>query len=276
MYKISNKSHSVRSLILLVVKHKKLLYELTKRDVVVRFKGSKLGILWTIIPPLFMLAIYSFVFSSVFQSKWPHYSGNSITSFACILFVGLLIHTFYVEALSRSSMVIQEHPNYVKKIVFPLELLPLIAVASAGFRAVVSLLVLVMVLVFSQGFVHWSSLAIILVLIALTFHTVGLCLFVAALGVFVKDLSHFIGILGILLLFVSPIFYPLSSLPIDLGWVVYLNPLTFAIEESRSLLIFGNGVNWAGLAIYYTFGILFVYFGIRFFSNARAHYSDYI
>lgn len=215
--------------------HLYLLWQLGQRDIASRYRGSALGILWAVLSPLLLLVIYTFVFSVVFQARWGQAS-DSKTFFAMNLFAGMILHGFLGECMSRATGVIQQHGNYVKRVVFPLRLLPLTLLGTALFHAVISLLVLVAVYALLGGTLHWQLAGLPAVLLPLLLFTMGTSLGLAALGVFVRDLGQIMPMLITVMLFTAPVFYPVSALPEQFqGWL-RLNPLTTPIEMTRALL----------------------------------------
>lgn len=226
--------------------HLHLLWQLTRRDISGRYRGSSLGLLWAILAPLMLLAIYTFVFSVVFQARWGQ-SDESKTFFALNLFAGMILHGLLTETMLRCCGVIQQHGNYVKRVVFPLQLLPATVLLSALFHAAISLLILVAANLLLQGNLHWQVLGLPLVILPLLIYAVGIGWLLAGLGVYLRDLSQIMPMLSTIMLFTAPVFYPLSALPERFqGWLV-LNPLTTPIEMARALLF---EQQWPDPAIY--------------------------
>lgn len=212
-----------------------LLWQLTRRDIASRYRGSSLGLLWTILSPLILLAIYTFVFSVVFQARWGQSSENK-AFFALNLFAGMILHGLLTETMSRSCSIILQHSNYVKRVVFPLQLLPLTALLSAFFHATTSLLILVVACVLVQTPLHWQLLGLPVVILPLLLYTAGLSWLLAALGTFIRDLGQIMPMISTIMLFTAPVFYPISALPERFQSWLTLNPLTTPIEMLRALL----------------------------------------
>ena len=212
-----------------------LLWQLGRRDIASRYKGSSFGLLWTILSPLLLLIVYTFVFSVVFQARWGQVN-DSKTFFALNLFAGMILHGFLAECISRSTNVLQAHTNYVKRIVFPLRLLPATLIFSALFHAGISTLVLIAAHAVLNGTLHWQVVGLPLLVLPLVLFTLGLCWGLAALGVFIRDLGQLMPMLTTVLLFTAPVFYPVSALPERFQHWMLLNPLTTPIEMTRDLL----------------------------------------
>lgn len=254
-------------------KHRELLFQLTRRDVVGRYRGSVMGLLWSLFHPILMLIVYTVVFSVVFEVKWGAVHESRV-EFAIILFAGLLVHALLSESLVRAPTVVLGNVNFVKKIVFPLEVLPLVAVGSALFHTFVNVAVLLLFLAASGGSVSVTALWLPVVLLPLVLMSAGLSWFLASLGVYLRDISHIVGIATTALLFLSPVFYPVSALPEHLrGWL-YLNPLTFVIEQSRDVLIWGASPDWLGLGVYALVSAVVASLGLIWFQRTRPGFAD--
>ena len=192
--------------------HRDLIWQMTKRDVIGRYRGSIMGLLWSFFNPVLMLAVYTFLFSVVFKARWGDPTESKV-DFAIVLFVGLIVHGLFAECVNRAPSIILSNVNYVKKVVFPLEVLPWITLGSALFQAMVSVLVLLVFVVFTQLQMSWTALLFPLVLLPLVFLIMGLSWFLASMGVFIRDVGQMTGMITTVMLFLSPILYPISSLP---------------------------------------------------------------
>lgn len=255
------------------VRHRHLIWQMTKREVVGRYRGSVMGILWSFFNPVFMLTIYTFVFSVIFKAKWGAGSGSK-TEFAMILFAGLIVFNLFSETVTRAPSLILSNVNYVKKVVFPLEILPVISILSSCFHSLVSIGVLILFrLIVGSGFSLTTALFPIIIA-PLLLLTLGISWFLAALGVYLRDVSQTIGLAMTALMFVSPIFFPVTALPEKYRSFVYLNPLTFIIEQGREVLIFSRFPDWGGLSLYYAFGCVTALLGFAWFQKARTGFAD--
>lgn len=244
------------------------------REVAGRYRGSFGGLLWSMINPLLMLAIYTFVFAVVFKARWSSAAPEAGPGFAIVLFVGLIIHGLFAECLLRAPRLIIEQANFVTKVVFPLEILPIVTLGVALFHAGVSILMLFVAMVFVGTPLHATALLLPFVLAPLVLFILGLSWFVAALGVYIRDIGQIIGLVTTTMLFLSPVFYPISALPETYRRLVLLNPLTLPIEQSRDVLIWGNIPNWSALAGYYVLALLTASFGYWWFQSSRKGFAD--
>ncbi len=255
-------------------KHFSLLVLLIKRDVVGRYKGSFLGLLWSFLNPLFMLVIYTFVFGVVFKGRWQASEATTHAEFALILFAGLVVFNLFAECIAKAPGLILSNVNYVKKVVFPLNILPWVSLGSAFFHWLVSVFVWIIFFLFSGYELSWTAVSLPLILLPFALLTLGLSWFLASIGVFMRDIGQVINMVITALLFLSPVFYPLSALPDSLQPYLYLNPLTFIIEQTRNVLIWGKWPNWSALAVYYFIGSVVAVLGFVWFEKTRKGFAD--
>ena len=247
---------------------------MTRRDVVGRYKGSVMGLAWSFLNPVLMLVVYTFVFSVVFKARWGVGGDETRTQFAVVLFVGMIVHGLFAEVLNRAPGLILGNVNYVKKVVFPLEILPTISMGTALFHSLVSLLVLLIALVMFNGYLHWTAIFTPLVLLPLVILTLGLAWILASLGVFIRDIGQTIGIITTVMLFLAPVFFPLTALPERYRAIIMANPLTFIIEQARDVLVWGRLPDWTGLAIYALVASAVAWVGYAWFEKTKKGFAD--
>lgn len=233
-----------------------------------------MGLLWSFFNPILMLIMYTFVFSVVFKARWGVGGEESKTQFAIVLFAGMIVHGLFAEVLNRAPGLILGNVNYVKKVVFPLDILPVISMGAALFHSLISLLVLLVAFVLFNGYLHWTAIFIPLVLLPLIILTLGLAWILASLGVFLRDVGQTIGIVMTVTLFCSPVFYPITALPEEFRPWLMANPLTFIIEQARAVLVFGRLPNWTGLFIYVLFAIFIAWIGYAWFQKTRKGFAN--
>ncbi len=253
-----------------------LIWQMTKREVIGRYRGSVMGVAWSFFQPLLMLVVYTFVFSVVFQAKWGGNLENGKVSFAIILFSGLIIHGLFAECVNRSPSLILSNVNYVKRVVFPLEILPVIALGTSLFHFMVSFLILLGAMMVAGLSFHFTALYLPLLLFPLVMATLGASWFMAAMGVYLRDLGHMVGVLTMIMLFLSPVFFPISAVPEQLRGLIYLNPLTFIIEQVRMVLIWGSSPDWLWLGLYCGISLCIAWFGFWSFQRTRKGFSDVV
>jgi len=250
-----------------------LIFELIKREVSGKYKGSFLGSFWSFFNPILMLTVYTFVFSVVFKARWNN-TNNSHGEFALILFSGLIIFNMFAECFTRAPSTILQNSNYVKKIVFPLEVFPLIAMGASLFHLFISLVVWLLFHLFIMGLPPLTTLFLPVVLLPLVFMTLGFSWFLSSVGVYLRDVAQFIGILTTALMFLSPIFYPLSSLPVEYRGLFLINPLTATIEQARTILIYGKPPDWTMLTVSFLISFLILWLGFAWFQKTRKGFAD--
>lgn len=250
-----------------------LVWEMTKREILGRYRGMRIGILWALVTPFFMLLVYTLAFGYVLKSRWPGSSGST-TDFALILFAGLVVHGFFAECFVRAPQLIVGNVNYVKKVVFPLETLVWSMAFSALFHLMINLLVLVLLKWFWHGSVPWTALLLPLVMAPLMLLTVGVSLAVAALGVYLRDIGQFAGVVSTAMLFLSSAIVPLEVVPEKVRWIFLANPLTYMINQCREVVIWGRMPDWLGMLTYSLVAILVLFLGIRAFQSMRRGFAD--
>ena len=254
-------------------RNRELIYALIKREVSSRYRGSALGFFWSFFNPVCMLMIYTFVFSVVFKARWGSGS-DSKAEFALVLFAGLIVFNLFSECINRAPSIILANVNYVKKVVFPLEILPWVTLGTAFFQASMSFGVWLLFYLVIFGIPHATLVLLPVVLLPLLFLTMGFCWFLASLGVYLRDIGQMMSIITTVLMFLSPIFYPVSSLPSQYRHLLLLNPLTPVIEGVRDVLFWGNLPSIAMYIIYLTASIVFSWVGFVWFQKSRKGFAD--
>ena len=255
-------------------RNRQLIAQMSKREVAGRYKGSALGLTWSFFNPVLMLAVYTFVFSVVFKARWGIGGEESKTQFAVVLFAGMIVHGLFAEVLNRAPGLILSNVNYVKKVVFPLEILPVISMGAALFHTLISLGVLLIAFVIFNGYLHWTAVFTPLVFLPLIILTLGLAWMLASLGVFLRDVGQTIGIITTVMMFLAPVFYPITAIPEEIRPWIMANPLTFIIEQAREVLIWGRMPDWLGLGLYTLVATLVAWAGYAWFQKTRKGFAD--
>ena len=254
-------------------RNRELILASAKREILGRYRGSMLGLLWSFFNPIFMLMVYTFVFSVVFKARWS-VGSESKTEFALVLFAGLIVFNLFAECINRAPGLILANPNYVKKVVFPLEILPYISLLSALYHALISLGVWLVAYIILFGVPHITVLYLPFIAIPFSLFIMGLSWILASLGVYLRDVSQFIGVLTTVLMFLSPIFYPISALPENYQHLLYLNPLTPVIEMARDVLYWGKIPDFSLLTLYYLVTGIVAWMGFAWFQKTRKGFAD--
>jgi lipopolysaccharide transport system permease protein len=250
-----------------------LVLALTRREIAGRYRGSFIGVLWSFVHPVFMLVIYTFVFSVVFQARWGE-GGGSKAEFALILFAGLLVFNLFSECCNRAPGLVLSNTSYVKKIVFPLEVLPWVILGAALFHAMAGLGVWLLFHLMLLGPPPATVLLFPLTLLPLVLLTMGLSWMFASLGVYFRDVSQVVGIVTTALLFLSAVFFPVSALPTEYRPLLMVNPLVVFIEQSRGVLIWGLLPDWTVYGSHLLFSLLVAWLGFAWFQKTRRGFAD--
>ncbi len=256
--------------------HRDLLRQFTVREVMGRYKGSYLGFLWSLLTPLFMLMVYTFVFSVIFKATWGVSPSESRAEFALTLFCGLIAFNVFSECLTRAPGLIVSSANYVKRVVFPLEILPLSVLGSALIHSLASLVVLGLGILVVKRTVPWTAIYLPLVYLPLIGLCLGLGWFLAALGVFIRDTGYLVGVALQVLFFMTPIIYPLSALPAALQPVLRFNPLSPVVEDFRRVVMWGQAPDWPWWGAATLFSGLVTMAGYVWFMKLKRAFADVV
>lgn len=251
----------------------RLLGLLTWRDIASRYRGAAMGLVWTFITPILLLGVYTIVFSGIFQARWSTGSDNP-ADFALHLFAGLIVHGLAADVMSRAPGLIPGNASFVKKVVFPVEVLPLVITLSALFHGVISLIILMAFHLLIHGYINATVLFLPLIILPYAVFLAGLAWFVSAIGAFVRDIGQMTGFVITLLLFLSPVFYPASALPEQWQVVMSFNPLTTIIEQVRAVVLFGRLPDPVALGLYSVFSIAAAWAGLLVFSKLKGEFAD--
>jgi len=256
-----------------IVEHRFVISQLAKRAILGRYRGTVLGLLWSLVTPLLLLAVYTFVFGTILQVRWVSQSGGN-AEFAAILFSGMLVHGILAECLTQASTLIVSNPQYVKKVVFPLEALPWVTVISAFFQGAISTGILLIYLFFVQGSIPWTAVLFPIPLFVLAFVCIAVGWLISATAVYLKDITQMMGLLSTVLFFMAPILYPKTALPVEFQSLLYLNPLTFIIEQFRAVVLWGETPNWIGLSLYGIASVAIAWMSLAWFQKTRKGFAD--
>ncbi len=256
---------------------RELIGQFTKRETVGRYKGSFLGVLWSFITPLLMLVIYTFVFSVIFKARWGNnVSDSGQAGFALTLLAGLIPFTVFSESVTRAPGLITSNPNYVKKVVFPLEILPVSSLGSALINSFFSLTVLLIASLIFHGFLPWTLIFLPLMYLPLVLLCLGLGWFLASLGVFIRDVAQLIGVVVQVLFFLTPIFYPIEAVPENIQFILYLNPLTFIVSHFRRVILWGQVPDWGDFAVITAAMGVVCILGYIWFMKSKKTFADVV
>ncbi len=256
-------------------RHRELIVQLTLRDIQTRYRGSLLGFFWSFLTPLLMLGVYTFVFGSVFNSRWSNETVDR-REFALILFCGLTIYGVFAETLSRAPGVLIANPNYIKRVVFPLEILPVTVLGSAIVNGLISLIALLAVVFALTGGLQPTIFLLPIVILPLLLLALGCAWFLSALGVYLRDIGQVVPIAVSALMFLSPIFYPISAVPAGLRPYFALNPVAYVVEDARRVVLWGSYPLWSSFLLNTLIGALFALLGYLWFQKTKRGFADVV
>ena len=254
-------------------RNRSLLLQLWKRDFAARYKNGILGVAWAFINPLLMLALYSFVFVAVFKMRWgagPDTKGN----FVILLFTGLIVHGFFAEFITRAPLLVSANASYVKKVVFPLELLPFMPLLSALINFCVGMVLVSLLLFYLQGSIPVTILLLPVLVLPYAILILGITYFLSATGVFIRDLAHVVGIVSTVAMFASPVLFPLENVPEAYRMLLYANPLTLIVEQLREIAILGVVPDWRLTLLYAGVAVSIFFLGVSWFQATRKGFAD--
>jgi lipopolysaccharide transport system permease protein len=253
-----------------------LLGQFTKRDIEGRYRGSFLGLLWAFVNPLVLLGIYTFIFGVIFNIRWSNSKADSLTDFAQVIFCGITVFTIFSEPVGRAPSLIIGVPNYVKKVVFPLEILPLTTIGTALFHGLISLSILIAWIFITKGYVCWTLPLLPLVVLPLLFLALAVSWFLASLGVFVRDMGYTIVLVLQVLFYMTPIFYSIENVPEPFRTVISYNPLTSIIDNSRRVVLWGIPPDWSSLIVWLLITGCMMLLGYAWFMRTKRAFADVI
>jgi lipopolysaccharide transport system permease protein len=266
-------------------RHRSLLTVMTKRDVLGRYRGSALGLAWSLFNPILNLAVYTLVFGGIMgvpAGRLSQQGRGGTGAYAIFLFSGMIVFLLFAECTNRSPTLIVNHSNYVKRVVFPLEILPFVTVGSAVFHFLISMCVLLVASLLLLHTIPWTVVFFPLPVICLALFIVGLSWFLSSLGVYLRDIAPVIVVVTNLMLYLSPVLYDLDMVKTfmerhhRLGMVFYANPLTFIILQMRGILLYGDWPNFPGLLLYFAGATIWAWLGLLWFQKTRKGFADVI
>jgi lipopolysaccharide transport system permease protein len=253
-------------------RNRSLVFELARREFSGRYRGSFGGVVWSLAQPLFLLAVYTVAFGVIFKARWGFAGGTG--DYALMLFAGLVVFNTFAECLAKAPTLITANPNFVKKVVFPLETLPWVMALTAVFHALIGIAVWFIGYLILVGVPSPNALLFPLVLACFFPLLLGLGWLLSAAGVAVRDIGHVTTMVSHALLFLTPIFYSIDAVPPVLHGLLMVNPLTFVVEQLRLVLVFGKTPLFGGLAIYFVLSTLFAWVALQFFRRLRPRFAD--
>ena len=253
---------------------RQLFLKLLRRDFAERYRGSFLGATWSLLLPLLSLLVFTFFFGVIFKMRWTGWGNGSLSDLALILFVGMALYNFLAECLGRAPSLILAHQNYVKNVIFPLEMLPAVMVTSALLTLGVTLSVILLLQLTMGTGLTWTVLLLPVMVLPLILFVLGLSWFLSSLGVFIRDIQQLTVPLVQLMMFMSPVFYPVSVLPESVRPWLLFNPLALVIEQTRGIVLFGYSPAWIPYLLCLGASLLVALLGAYWFARTRKGFAD--
>jgi lipopolysaccharide transport system permease protein len=257
-----------------VWKHRSLVWQLLRRDIESRYRGSFLGIFWSLVTPLLMLCLYTFIFQYVFKSRWNISDSETTLSFAMMLFIGLSIHGVTAEILTRSPSLIITHKNFVKKVVFPLEIISWTTLFSILFNFAIAFALAIAFVLLEMGRIPLTALWLPVILLPYCLLLLGISWLLSGIGVYLRDIQQITGTIATLLLFLSPVFFSIKILPEGLQSLILLNPISFVVDASRTVLVYGQHPDMVALGAYSLVSLMMLFTGYTVFNKLRLGFAD--
>jgi lipopolysaccharide transport system permease protein len=257
-----------------LVKNWQLIWQFLHRDISMRYRGTFFGIFWSFLSPLLMLAVYAFVFGFIFKSRFAIDHDEGPLDFSLGLFCGLNLFNLLAEVVTRSPTIILQYPNFVKKVVFPLEVLPVVTTGTAVFHCLIAFVPLALGLGLVHQQIPFTVLFLFLYLIPLALLACGSSWILAAVGVFFRDIQPVLTVAITVLMFTSAIFYPLNAVPENLRAIICLNPMVHLVQNARAAIIWAVMPDWR---VYFLLlaGSLAVFLGGYFvFERSKPAFAD--
>ena len=256
--------------------HKNLIAQFTRREVYLKYKGSYLGVIWAFVQPLMLLSVYTYVFSYIFEMKWGVAAEGGRLEFAMALFVGILTFNLLGDVANAAPTLMMAHANYVKRVIFPLEILPLAKLLGVLVHSVAGILIVVVVNLVTEHTLPWTLLLLPVVWIPMSLFALGCGYLLAAFGVFIRDLGTTIGVVINMFFFLSPIFYPLEAVPSDLQVYCKLNPIAIFVEDARRVVLWNQMPDWYWLSGGFVVSLITFAAGYLIFMKSKKAFADVI
>ena len=259
-----------------------LIWQFASRELLERHKGAMLGVIWNVLSPLLTLSVYTFVFGFVLNVRWENRGGarwsdmDPHLSFALILFCGHAVAHLFTESVSRAPMLVASRPNLVRKVVFPLEILPVSVIVAGLVTLGVSIAILAVCLLIFAGKVPLTAPLALVPLVPLVMLSLGVSWFLASLGVFLRDVRNVVQVVVHVLVFMSAVFYPIERVPERWQPVVYYNPLAVIIENVRRPLLWGEMPHWDRLAWITLLAVIVMQTGYAWFMRTKRGMADVV
>jgi lipopolysaccharide transport system permease protein len=260
-------------------RHRELAWQFAVREIELRHRGSRLGAIWALVNPLSMLVLYWFIFGKIFGSKFGVLPGETEYDFVLAMFFGLAMFQVFSETLGWGPIVIASNPNFVKKVVFPLEVLPVAKVGDAAYHLCVSLGLVLVASLFGSTGISWGVLWLPVLVFPLLLIALGIAWALSAIGVFVRDITQLTPLIATALQFASAVMFAPAKIvnQAPQAWVfLRFNPLLQILDLGRRVILWHQPMPWPQLAYVYAFGVVTLVLGYACFMLLRRSFAEVI
>jgi lipopolysaccharide transport system permease protein len=257
-----------------LLRNRYLILQMVRREVSARYRGSVIGVLWSLLLPLIMLAVYTFIFGVTLKVRWSQDTNENWGEFAIILFTGLILHQILADCITRAPLLMIANASYVKRVIFPLEILAWTTLGAALFQGLTGFVALCVFRLAMTGALPWTIVLVPVIVAPFALICLGLIWMLSAIGTFVRDVAQVITFVPLVLLFLGPVLFPLSALPPTARTMVILNPLTVVVMQTRNAVLLGQMPDWSALAVYSIAALVLAWAGLYVFLRSKSAFAD--
>jgi lipopolysaccharide transport system permease protein len=257
-----------------LLRNRYLILQMVRREVSARYRGSVIGVLWSLLLPLIMLAVYTFIFGVTLEVRWSQDTNENWGEFAIILFTGLILHQILADCITRAPLLMIANASYVKRVIFPLEILAWTTLGAALFQGLTGFVALCVFRLAMTGALPWTIVLVPVIVAPFALICLGLIWMLSAIGTFVRDVAQVITFVPLVLLFLGPVLFPLSALPPTARTMVILNPLTVVVMQTRNAVLLGQMPDWSALAVYSIAALVLAWAGLYVFLRSKSAFAD--
>jgi lipopolysaccharide transport system permease protein len=257
-----------------LLRNRYLILQMVRREVSARYRGSVIGVLWSLLLPLIMLAVYTFIFGVTLKVRWSQDTNENWGEFAIILFTGLILHQILADCITRAPLLMIANASYVKRVIFPLEILAWTTLGAALFQGLTGFVALCVYRLAMTGALPWTIVLVPVIVAPFALICLGLIWMLSAIGTFVRDVAQVITFVPLVLLFLGPVLFPLSALPPTARTMVILNPLTVVVMQTRNAVLLGQMPDWSALAVYSIAALVLAWAGLYVFLRSKSAFAD--
>jgi homopolymeric O-antigen transport system permease protein len=259
-----------------LLRHREVIRAFVKRDFHATYRGTYLGPVWSVLSPLIMLALFTFVFGGIFHGRFTHNASETPAQFALAMFIGLSLFNCFSQSVNSGPGLVLANTPYVKTLNFPLQVLSVAAVLQMVINMAIALALCLAIFYWMNGFLYWSAVGLIPFCLCVALFSVGCSWLLAALGVFIRDLPSIVGPITTVLMFLSSVFFSIESVPPRVRWFVELNPLALIIDQSRGCVMYGKWPDFRVLAVIFALSLLIAMLGYAAFMRMKPAFSDVV